>query len=239
MTGLLARGHFSKPVTAVTYLAAVLADSPVGYYRLGESSGSTMVDSSGNTRDGSYTGTLTKSQTSLLSGDADTCISFGGGYGEVAAAAMPQPSTWTLEAIIKPSNLSSYHGIVTRDGNTVRGPNMYTLGTNIHLYDLRGGGAIVTGSVNISTSSAWHVAITYDGDKARIYINGVLDATSSATSGSLGAVHPLIGMLVGASYAGTATPTFVASGLIDEAAYYDSALLEARLLVHAQAAGLA
>ena len=37
------------------YFAAVLADTPVAYYRLGEASGTTATDASGNRHDVQYT----------------------------------------------------------------------------------------------------------------------------------------------------------------------------------------
>src|SRR5262249_56626181 len=44
---------------ATSYDQAVLADSPAAYWRLGESSGSSVADSSGDANGGSYSGGVT------------------------------------------------------------------------------------------------------------------------------------------------------------------------------------
>lgn len=53
------------PAAAVTFDAAVLADSPAGYWKLDETAGATAVDSSGNGRDGSYVNSPTLSSTGV------------------------------------------------------------------------------------------------------------------------------------------------------------------------------
>ena len=58
----------------MSYSAAVLADTPTAYYRLGDAAGTTATDETGNFN-GTYTG-VTLGATSLLSNDANTCVSF-------------------------------------------------------------------------------------------------------------------------------------------------------------------
>ena len=62
---------------ATSYAAEVLADKPVSYWRLGESSGTTVTDQLG-TNTGTYVGSVTKGVTGALIGDADTAISLSG-----------------------------------------------------------------------------------------------------------------------------------------------------------------
>lgn len=47
------------PGSAAAYATAVIADSPIGYYRLQETSGTTAADSSGHGRDGTITSGVT------------------------------------------------------------------------------------------------------------------------------------------------------------------------------------
>src|SRR4051812_1334419 len=54
------------------YSSAVLALSPIAYYRLGESSGTTAADSSGNGLNGTYNGGVTLGQPGGIFGDPDT-----------------------------------------------------------------------------------------------------------------------------------------------------------------------
>jgi len=57
--------------------AEVLADSPVAYYRCGDSSGTVCTDSSGNGRNGTYVGAPTLGVAGLT-GDADTAVTLDG-----------------------------------------------------------------------------------------------------------------------------------------------------------------
>ena len=47
----------AAPAFAATYASTVLADSPVAYWRLSETSGTSAADSSGNSHGGTYTST--------------------------------------------------------------------------------------------------------------------------------------------------------------------------------------
>ena len=58
-----------------TYREKVVALSPVAYWRLGESSGTTAADETGN-HDGSYQNVVTLGQPGVLTGDPNTAASF-------------------------------------------------------------------------------------------------------------------------------------------------------------------
>src|SRR4051812_8284116 len=118
----------------MSYSSEVLADSPLAYWRLGDASGTTMVDSSGNARDGAYTGSPTLGTTSLLLSDADTAVTLNGStqYASVADAAWMDASSFTVEALIKPSAVSGNKAVIGRDGNSgSRGWNLYLLGNKL------------------------------------------------------------------------------------------------------------
>lgn len=66
------------PSALSTYSSVVASSSPVGFWRLGEASGTTMADSSGNARDGSYFGSPTLSVPGALDGDTNTAVGFNG-----------------------------------------------------------------------------------------------------------------------------------------------------------------
>ncbi|MDQ3540477.1 MAG: hypothetical protein M3440_07290, partial [Chloroflexota bacterium] len=64
--------------SASAYTTEVLSDSPVGYWKLGESSGTVVPDASGNGRAGTNSG-ATVGATSLVATDTgDTAYSFDG-----------------------------------------------------------------------------------------------------------------------------------------------------------------
>ncbi|MDQ1699758.1 MAG: hypothetical protein QOG34_1621, partial [Frankiaceae bacterium] len=67
-------------------------DHPDGYWRLGESSGTTASDSSGSGADGTYSGSFALGQPGLLTGDPDTAVKFSQnalGDGKAQLAAVP------------------------------------------------------------------------------------------------------------------------------------------------------
>jgi hypothetical protein len=61
-----------------TYSTVILGDHPAAYYRLGETSGTTAFDSSGNSHDGTYLGGPTLGLPGALAGDPDTSVQFNG-----------------------------------------------------------------------------------------------------------------------------------------------------------------
>jgi len=60
------------------YRAIVLAKNPVGYWRLGEVTGPTAVDETGNGHDGTYFGGVTYQEPGALANDPNTAVGFDG-----------------------------------------------------------------------------------------------------------------------------------------------------------------
>ncbi|MBV9242301.1 MAG: hypothetical protein JO314_09865, partial [Acidobacteria bacterium] len=99
-----------------TYAAAVLADSPNAYWRLGDS-GPNAVDSTGNTANGSTVGTVTFGTPGALGGDPDTAATFGGSGYIQTNYVLQNASGQTIEAWVKTTE-SGFEGIVsTREDN--------------------------------------------------------------------------------------------------------------------------
>ena len=73
------------PAPTDTYGKAVVADSPDFYWRLGDASGPTAKDSSGNQLDGSYSGGETFGQPGAVPGTSDTAVLFDGTSGGTSA----------------------------------------------------------------------------------------------------------------------------------------------------------
>lgn len=61
-----------------SYSEAVLDDNPIGYWRLGETSGSTAIDSSGNGLHGTYHGGVGLGEPGASQTNADFAVSFDG-----------------------------------------------------------------------------------------------------------------------------------------------------------------
>src|SRR2546430_14521726 len=60
----------ASSAAAKTYTATVLADHPVAYWRMDETTGSTMADASGNANHGRYVGIYTLGPPGALAGGA-------------------------------------------------------------------------------------------------------------------------------------------------------------------------
>lgn len=63
-----------QPLTTLDYSRTVLADAPVGYWRLGEPSGTVAADASTGGNNGTYVGTPTLGATGLIANDANTAM---------------------------------------------------------------------------------------------------------------------------------------------------------------------
>ena len=99
---------FQEPtVTTGDYPTEVAANSPVAYWRLGETSGTVAADEIGS-NDGDYLGGYTLGQTGALVGDSDVAANFNGSTGRVEVTPLPMSVTdeWTIEAWVKPDTLS-------------------------------------------------------------------------------------------------------------------------------------
>ena len=79
------------------YANRVLADSPLGYWRLGEFSGSVAVDSSGNGNDGTYVGNVVLGQPGLAPG-IDSAIRINNLDGHVIGPTLSGTSFTGVEA---------------------------------------------------------------------------------------------------------------------------------------------
>lgn len=214
----------------MSYSSEVLADTPIMYYRLGEASGTVMTDSSGNGRDGTYANSPTLGATGLLTGDADTAVSFASASSQSGSVAddnsLDSLSAITVEAWIKPSTVSSTPLIVNRDSTSNGKSFQFRLNAG-KLEFVKTAGTTVTAasSSTLSTGTVYHVAAVYNGTDIRLYINGSLNGTPPAATGTLGTIaRPLeIAMRTSALYF---------NGVIDEVAVYGTALSATRIAAH-------
>lgn len=228
--------HYAQPA----YRDQVLADLPLAHYRLGETTGTTMVDSSGNGRNGTYVAAaVTLGAGGLLTGDSDKALDCKGtgNPATVAAAAWQNPASLTLEALIQADTLAagSAYSILDRDnGGASRVFQFRISAQKLELLAWNAGGTLygIAGSSVLSPGTRYHVAATYDGAVGQVYVNGVLDG-SGAVSGAL--ANKTLALALG--YNGPGTVGFQRfDGRIDEAAIYGSALSAGRIAAHYAAA---
>lgn len=162
----------------------MLSDSPIAYWRLGETSGFFATDSSGNGHTGGYLHGVTQGVTGALAHDANKAARFNGVQAEVAAfdnAALRLNGSWSIEFWAR--QISFVHtapGILDK-GNSATA-NGYCIQANSRgaLTLVRNGKQVATGNGAL-TSTFRHFVVTYDGSRVHWYVNGSLVTTASIT----------------------------------------------------------
>lgn len=214
----------------LTYLDTVLADSPVRYYRLDETSGTTFYDATGSGNNGTLNGGITLGTAGLLTGDTDKAATFNGTSGYISGNMTGLPtgaSPWSMECIIKYTGSGSFQGAVSFGTiGTIWTNTRAGLGidNNGHAYCEFKAGGLATSPVVLSTGVNHHLVGTYDGTNVRTYVDGAFIAMSGAATGAITNTGITIGVFIG--------ETNYLSGVIDEVAFYSTALSSARVSAH-------
>ena len=212
------------------YPAVVQSHTPIGYWRLNETSGTTAADSSGNGRSGTYTGGYTLAQTTALVGDEGTAVTLNGTSGYVnipSSTAFDVSTTFTLEAWIKPTAVAIAQGVVNRQG-------WYCLrigSPSAGAYSVRDRNAQGPDFVGPPlTAGVWYHVVFAKPDNtlanSRLYVNGVAYAPSAVTGGwapLTGAFALQIGVVDAGEFYG---------GVVDEVAIYNYALTAQQVADH-------
>lgn len=208
------------------YRATVLADNPVAYWRLGETSGTQAVDASGNGWHGVYEGSITLGESGLLTGDSDTAVRFPdtGNTNRVSISGfnVSFPNGISCEAWIKKA--AGVQGTYLRRGNDF-------------MLDADGGSNRLRFTINAQFGLGTylnfpqdglrhHVAGTFDGSTLRVYLDGQ-QVSSSQFTGTVNNGSTLLRL-------GNQDdqPTRVFRGVLDEVALYAHPLSPDRVLAH-------
>ncbi|HEY1692130.1 MAG TPA: LamG domain-containing protein [Polyangiaceae bacterium] len=218
------------------YRAAVLADDPLAYWRLDETSGTVAHDETGHGHDGTYVGTFTLGQPGALAGDPDTAVGLDGvsGHVDVGLAFDFSPSLpFTLEGWVNLTTIdATYRHVVTNmqygnggmpftgtyivyvQGSEKLGLERWSSGTT----------ELAVESTTFTATDVWaYVVGTFDGTTGTLYVNGVSQAAATSLAGTTASG---VDMVWGDLLAGT----------LDEIAVYDHALPQARVTAHYAAA---
>ncbi|WP_210505903.1 PKD domain-containing protein [Naasia sp. SYSU D00057] len=228
------------------YMSSVQGNSPTGYWRLGESSGTAFSDAAGVSR-ATFVSGVTLGQTGALAGDRDTAARFPGTVAGVASTGvMPTAPQFASEAWF--STTSTTGGNIVTLGNSPRPDstgspapssdrNVYIDGSGRLAFAVSSGREVVT----LQTASAgyndgkWHhvVASVGSGGMA-FYVDGVLAGTnSSVTSVRSGYGYWRIG---GDVPKVSGAPSYF-SGAVDEVAVYAAPLTAAQVQERYKLAG--
>ena len=217
------------------YREAVLADRPVGYWRLDETDGARAYDQSDAGNHAAIEAVVGLKQMGATTGDGNAAMQFNG-QGRIFvsdSASLQMKSAITLEAWVKPMTIQRGQTFVVCKGRAgVQTEYCLALMDGIPAYQsvveqyMATSGALPTG--------VWtHIAVTIvDNAAGTFYVNGVAAGTFAETTNHIitTSTHPVV---VGAEADATGG-WFM--GMIDEVAVYDHPLTAERLARHVAAA---
>ena len=155
--------------------------SPVAYWRLGETSGTSAADSAGSTT-GTYAGGFTLGVAGLLTGDTNRAVQLNGTTGQV---------TLPNAAALNPTSAISIAGWLNSTSFTNRNPRIFQKGINDTQYRLLvEGGQLVFQIAGVGTvtgplpslNTRHFVVGTYDRTTMRLYLDGTQVGQTAATA---------------------------------------------------------
>ena len=222
-------------VTSVGYSAEVATDSPLAYWRLGDASGTTFADSSGNSRGATSSVAPTWGQSTAGIGIDGTSAQFSGSStktGHVAYTAWPSQSLVTVEGWFKTSS-TTLMMICNRDNELSGAGRCWQFRMNagkVNFIVFNTSVALVSITSPLTyNDSAWHHAVgTWDGTTARLYV----DRSQVITGALAGTLNGGGTMGIGVGGASTTSTTTPFNGYLDEIAVYDAALSSTRIFAH-------
>jgi hypothetical protein len=174
-TNASARSAASNSVTVVnsvpSYEASVLADNPSLYWRMSDTHGTAIADSSPAAEGGTTWGTLSYSQGGAVSGN--NAIAFDGTTASIASTdSFPSPSTYTVSAWFRTTSTSG--GKIIGFGDDQQG------------WDFNGNAAV-------SGQYDKHIYMTNDGRLVFGVYNGSFDMLTTSTAYNDGQWHQVVG----------------------------------------------
>ena len=232
------------PASGDPYSTAVLADSPIAYYRLDEPSGPTLCDSSATATDGTYNasgvtygvGGALPSDTAVRADGTNGVIGTGGASGITGNQSFTLESWYRRSGIAQAQSLVSFGatGLGQVAGLTTWVSNCGGSTSNVALDTFASSNCWSTTprGINLFDARWHHLAIAYDATtgKATGYIDGLdLGAQTTATMNIVASsirVGSWIDMIVNNPFIGDA----------DEVAVYNKALPSSRVAAHYQRA---
>jgi hypothetical protein len=174
------------------YATTVKADSPFLYWRLGEASGTSAADASGNGRTGLYQGSVALNQAGAITGDTNTAVRLGGtapndGYvTSQSTTAVTNPQVFTLELWFKTNSTAG--GKLIGFGNARTGlssqydRHIYMTNGGWLVFGVWAGGPVILHTSTSFNNNAWHqVVATLSGAGMRLYVDGKLISSRANT----------------------------------------------------------
>ena len=223
-----------------SYQEAVLNLNPVGYWRLGESSGTVAADSSGNGYDLDYISSPTLGVTGLLTNDADTAVRLDGSTQYLNSNTVHGPlnilGDLSFGAVVNMDTLSTGNVIISSGGlgeaESVNFSYYAVINPNGLVTYFHESGAGTNTTVNFShsalgTSTQYNIMITRDVTlkEVKLYINGALADTKTYANNPTGGTSNEI--WVGELQS---NPNWHFDGVMDEVVVFDSKLTDQQII---------
>ena len=214
----------SRITSSPAYTTVVLADLPYFWMRLGEASGGTAADSSGNSRNGTYIGAVT-----YQAGPLYTALGFGvsaddstPGINNTNVPAIVGSTPFSIEWWIKPTGVLLNASNALLDGSGFfeaynNADGSMTCGLETGKFT-----SVELPAGTVASGNAYHFVFTFDGSSGRLYKNGSLVAGPKSMTAST--------TFAGFSFGGLGVATWRA--IVDEMALYTTALSAARVSAH-------
>ncbi|MEA2748180.1 MAG: hypothetical protein QOI41_2323 [Myxococcales bacterium] len=219
----------------VGYPAAILADRPLGYWRLGESIGPVAKDETGHF-DGRYAGACALGVPGAVA--SDTAAHLDGKSCTVDLGdtfRFTKNAPFSIEAWVLPDpTATAFLHIFTREVRQAGPADGYAmvLESRMAAYAERAenGSNQRTPGTPVPQNAFAHLVATYDGATLRMYVDGKAD--TKAVVGDSASMNDVVAH---AFIGSTGTGNFF-NGTIDEVAIYDKALTPAQVQAHHDAA---
>ena len=219
-------GIFGNSVSSApsSYSDVILADGPLGYWRLGESTGLTAVDISGNNLDGTYNSTyVTLGQPSLIPSDPDDkAILFKDTLSLQYSFIADPGADWasggySVEFVFKPATVTrQYQTLFFREGLSI-----FLLYNSLEVYFGQTGDIWM--SSPIQTLTSYHVVVSAI-NGCSLFVNGNLEDYGSTSS-----FQSTGGISAGVTPQNKNTSYY---GHMDELSVWDYALSQTQIQAH-------
>lgn len=213
-------------------------DTPITYLELGDTSGTSAIDSSGHSHTGTYHGGFTLNQPSLLVSDSTPAVLFDGSSGYVSLPTTGLPTganPFSIDCWFQPSIDLAGQNYPCPISYGTRGGNHEVLfwvnqsDGNLHFAV---GTDDIDSGVSMLSGETYYAAGTYNGSTATLYL-GIVSASSFGSVGSVSTTPNII-------FSGPQSGAFVSfdveqdfgwfPGIIGHAGFYSTALSGSRVL---------
>jgi hypothetical protein len=231
------QSNYLTVVPTSGYDALVLAAGPLAFWPLNETSGTTAFDYwSGY--DANYLGGYTLDQaTNPVTGMAGAHFDGGSGYALTPYYPALNPAVFSAEAWVNPDSAPVTTLCVLCCGEFASPRSGWLVYQNTNGWNFRTFYGVSTDTaVNITSATlpvagAWtHLAVTWDGTTARLYVNGALDGSQVSTT----VPNYLPGTGGGFAVGGRADGSFWWAGTVSDAVLYNHVLTAQEISAHAQ-----